>query len=445
MSENITENSRSDSIAEDILSFSRDSLLVNLRFLDSALSRLPFQKYSGSYATDGYKLYFDPRHVLKTYREEQTLPARNCLHVILHCVFQHICIPDDAFSDSRHRRLWDISCDIAVEYTISVLDLKLLEFKNRNRQARIFSSLLEKIDILTCEKLYRYMLKSRPDEEELTALETLFHVDDHGKWRLSAPPLTDIWQGVSRRMQVDMETFTRQQAGSAGALMQNLRETNREISDYAAFLRKFATRGDGMKLDPDEFDYTLYSYGMQLSGGKVPLIEQTEYRDPMRIRDIAIAIFAHDILTQEKVRLFLLNTWDILHSTESFSSRVRLHVLLPSKSDVPGEDASYVGVLKTIEDRVITSTEEMREFVAGLTVPDAHGYDFRPVFDRVSYLNRIHTFKNLRGVLVLTEDVGSFPSVMPAFPGAFIFVNNDYSVPDVPPWAIRLVLQSDEI
>jgi len=48
-------------------------------------------------------------------------------------------------------------------------------------------------------------------------------------------------------------------------------------------------------------------------------------------------------------------------------------------------------------------------------------------------------------VLILTEDVGAFPSVMPAFPGAFIFVNNDYSVPDVPPWAIRLVLQSDEI
>ncbi len=445
MADNAVNKTNTESLADEILGFSRDSLLVNLRFLDSALNRLGFQSYSGTYATDGYRLFYDPRHVLKTYRAEQTLPARNCLHVILHCVFQHICIPDDAYSDTKKRRLWDISCDIASEYTISVLGLQMLACRDQNRQERVFSSLLSNIDILTCEKLYRYFIKAEPDEEELSAYETLFHVDEHDRWRLSAPPLNDIWQGVSRRMQVDMETFTRQSTGGAGALMQNLKETNREVSDYAAFLRKFATRGDGMKLDPDEFDYTLYSYGMQISGGKIPLIEQTEYRDPMRVRDVAIAIFAHDILTQEKIRLFLINTWDILHSTESFSSKARLHVLLPSKSDIPGEDASYVGVLKTIETHVIESTEQMLEFVSGLTVPDAHGYDFRPVFDRVSYLNRIHRFKNLRGVLILTEDVGVFPSVMPAFPGAFIFVNNDYSVPDVPPWAIRLVLQSDEI
>ena len=445
MVDNFADNMNIGAIADDILSFSRDSLLVNLRFLDSALSRLVFQTYSGTYATDGYKLFYDPRHVLRTYRDEQTLPARNCLHVMLHCVLQHICVPDEAFSDPKRRRLWDISCDIASEYTINALGLAMLACRDQNRQARIFLSLLEKIDMLTCEKLYRHMLKTEPDEEELKALETLFRVDDHSRWRLSAPPLTDIWQSVSRRMQVDMETFTRQRSESAGALILNLKETNREISDYAAFLRKFATRGDGMKLDPDEFDYTLYSYGMQISGGRIPLIEQTEYRDPMRVRDIAIAIFAHDILTQEKVRLFLMNTWNILHSTESFSSKIRMHVLLPSKSDIPGEDATYIGVLKTIEDRVITSTDEMNEFVAGLTIPDAHGYDFRPVFDRVSYLNKIHRFINLRGVLILTEDVGAFPPVMPAFPGAFIFVNNDYSVPDVPPWAIRLVLQSDEI
>ena len=214
MAEHAVNKSNTESLADEILSFSRDILLVNLRFFDSALSRLEFRAYTGTYATDGHKLYYDPRHVLRTYRDEQTLPSRNCLHVILHCVFQHICIPDDAFSDEKKRRLWDIACDIASEYTISVLDLQAFSCRDCNRQARVFSRLLEKIDMLTCEKLYRHLVKTSPDEEELASYEALFRVDDHSMWRLSAPPLSGIWQGVSRRMQVDMETFTRQRSES---------------------------------------------------------------------------------------------------------------------------------------------------------------------------------------------------------------------------------------
>lgn len=434
-----------EAVAADILNFSRDTLLVNLRFLDSALNRLKPTPYSGTYAADGHSLLYDPRHVIETYKEEQTLPARNFLHSVLHCVFQHICVPEEAFKDPAKRRLWDIACDMACEYTISGMHLPALASSYQNRQDRVFSELVEKIDSLTAEKLYRYFVKTTPDDEGLTAFESLFKVDDHSLWTCGNEELKSLWKDISLRMQVDMETFTRQQGENADALFLNLRETNRTVSDYAGFLKKFATRTDGMKLDPDEFDYALYSYGMQLSGGRYPMIEETEYRDPMRIRDIAIAIFAHDILTQEKVRLFLLDTWEILHSTETFSSKVRLHVLLPSKSDIPGEDVSYFGVLGSIEDNIITNSDQMREFVSGLTIPDAHGYDFRPVFDRVSGLVRSHNFINLRGLLILTEDEGRFPPVMPAFPGAFIFVNNDYSVPSVPPWAVRLVLQSDEL
>ena len=434
--------SRTDALAAEVLTFSRDTLLVNLRFLDAALDRLPFISYSGTMKTDGQGLYYDPRFVLKAYKNEQSLPTRHCLHVIFHCVFGHLSLPGGL--SSSQRRFWNLAADIAGEYTISCLNLQAAASQDQNRMERVFAKLLERTDILTCEKIYKCLLKTAPDEEELEAWENLFKVDDHGAWYGTNEEIEAAWKGISHRMQIDMETFTRQQGNRAGALLLNLKEVNRQVSDYDGFIRKFATRSDGMKLNPDEFDYTLYSYGLQMSGGKVPLIEQTEYKDSMRVRDIALAIYAHDLLTPEKVKLFLLNTWDILHSTESFSSKVRLHILLPKK-DVTDDPASYIQVLSGIEDIVVSSGDEMREFVEGFTLPEAHGNDFRPVFDKVRDLSRTRAFKNLRGLLILTEDVGLFPASMPAFPGAFIFVNNDYSVPPVPAWAIRLVLQSDEL
>lgn len=54
-------------------------------------------------------------------------------------------------------------------------------------------------------------------------------------------------------------------------------------------------------------------------------------------------------------------------------------------------------------------------------------------------------FRDLRGMLYFTDGYGIFPSAMPAYETAFVFLNDSYDSPAVPPWAIRLVLQKDEI
>lgn len=61
-----------------------------------------------------------------------------------------------------------------------------------------------------------------------------------------------------------METFAKEKGDRAGGLMQNLREVNREKYDYAAFLKKFAVMNEAMKVNDDEFDYILYTYGLSL-------------------------------------------------------------------------------------------------------------------------------------------------------------------------------------
>ena len=109
-------------LAREVLTLSRNQLLVNLRFLDAALSRLePVEVPELTYATDGHYLAYDPIHVLKGYRSERTIPVRNYLHIVLHCVFRHMFV-----HTLVDHTAWDLACDIAVEYTITGLGLKAM-------------------------------------------------------------------------------------------------------------------------------------------------------------------------------------------------------------------------------------------------------------------------------------------------------------------------------
>ena len=58
-------------LALDVLHLSRNTLLVNLRFLDMALSRFEYVSYiESTYFTNGEFLIYNPQHVLKSYKTE---------------------------------------------------------------------------------------------------------------------------------------------------------------------------------------------------------------------------------------------------------------------------------------------------------------------------------------------------------------------------------------
>ncbi len=73
------------------------------------------------------------------------------------------------------------------------------------------------------------------------------------------------------------------------------------------------------------------------------------------------------------------------------------------------------------------------------------GSDFRPVFDYVDRLIERHEFQNLRGLIYFTDGQGTFPERAPDYETAFIFIEEGFDLPEVPPWAIRLVLREDEL
>ena len=55
-----------DKLARDVLILSRNTLLVNLRFLDAALSQFEFYPIDDStLLTDGKHILYNPSHILK--------------------------------------------------------------------------------------------------------------------------------------------------------------------------------------------------------------------------------------------------------------------------------------------------------------------------------------------------------------------------------------------
>ena len=73
------------------------------------------------------------------------------------------------------------------------------------------------------------------------------------------------------------------------------------------------------------------------------------------------------------------------------------------------------------------------------------GTDFRPVFTYVDKLVKNKEFSNLKGLIYFTDGKGVFPEKKPDYETAFVFVRDEYEIPEVPPWAIKLVLDKSEV
>ena len=423
-----TEN-RADALAGDVLTLARNTLLVNLRFLDAALSRFTTILRPGTtLATDGENLYYDTRHVLRTYQVERSAPARDQLHLLLHCVFRHM-FP----RGQKDRALWDLACDIAVEHAITGFGLLAVSAEREQKQKIITSRIQREMGMLTAEKIYRYLERKPYWLDEFENIPDLFLADDHSIWYEEGTVSEEtegFWRDVARRMQVDMETFARRQGDKAQAMMQNLREVNRVNFDYAGFLQKFASRGEVMKTDSEEFDYIFYTYGMSLYKN-MPLIEPLEFKEKKAVRDFVVAVDLCGAISVVQAKRFLRKVFEVFKANETASLKMRLHFLTCA-----GGDPEYT---------FIESQEDLEGFLAGLRSHYRQEADFRPVFVWTQDMLSRREFRNLKGLLYFTDGQGAFPPSKPNHEAAFVFVNDDYSTPDVPPWAVRLVLQGDEL
>ena len=421
------EYARAVELAGQTLALARNTLLIRLRFLDAAINRLQTAVHAEiAFASDGNCLYYEPFSLLKRYKEEPGAMNRDLLHVLLHSLLRH-----PWFHKERDRAVWDLACDVAVEVIAAELGFTA---GRDERQKSILAELHREVRPLTAEKIYRYYIKKNLSSGQLREIRKHFRVDDHGLWYQEggfnpAGGGDDTWAQIARRAQTDLQTFSRGRGEGAGGLVQNLTAVNRERYDYEAFLRKFAARQEEMKIDDEEFDYIFYTYGLKLYE-KMPLVEPLEYKEIKKIREFVIAIDTSGSVSGDLVQAFVQKTYNILQSTESFATKVHIRILQCDQ--------------EVREDVKITSAAEFDDYLKNMTLKGFSGTDFRPVFDHVEKLRRSREFTNLRGLIYFTDGLGTFPAQMPEYETAFIFLRED-DAPTVPPWAIKLVLEPEEL
>ena len=416
------------SLAGEVMRLAHDGILINMRFLDVALSKLKTvcREQTGAHLFDGSTLYYDPAHLLLQYQTAPHYAARLYLHTLLHCIFYH-----GRTTDKMNRAYWDLATDIAVEHTIVDMGLHLTELPSDDLLQNRLALLRKQAGGLTAEKLYRHFRIEEPSEKAVQEWHRLCHYDEHIYWdRREELELSQAeWRRISERIKADLKSFSRDR-NNAESIEQNLKEATRERYDYTDFLRKFMVMGETVQVNDDEFDYIYYTYGLQ-TYGNLPLVEPLEYKDSNKIRDFVIALDTSASCRGEIVQAFLQKTYNILQNGENFFTKINVHIL-QCDSEVR-------------QDTKITGREAFDDFLAHGKLTGFGSTDFRPVFDYVEKLREKQEFDNLKGLLYFTDGYGIYPERMPDYDVAFVFLHEDENAPKVPPWAIRIVLDEEAL
>ena len=173
---------RQAKLAKDIMILSRNTLLVNLRFLDVALSQFEYVPMeSDTMLTDGKHLLYHPPHVLENYKHAKEIPVRDYLHIVMHCIFRHMYM-----DPSLDRVYWDLACDIAVENAINELALTAVIAPRQESQASFIEAIKKSLKYVTTEKIYSYLKQTQEDRTRIAELRGLFYADNHEIWYMTA-------------------------------------------------------------------------------------------------------------------------------------------------------------------------------------------------------------------------------------------------------------------
>lgn len=436
-------------VASEVLNFSRQRTLVNMRFLEPAIRMLTespskcMRNRSYGMGTDGKNLYYNPEYVLRAYQKEKGFVSRMYLHLVVHGIFRHFFV-----NPQIEQRKWDLACDMATEYIIESWKLDFADISAGADEKRELDRIRKNVGLMNAEKIYGYLKKTK--ESEIDRLEKIFRRDDHSFWypetknrkdvipvksgqvnqnrevMFSNQKLEELWKQAAKKIQVDLETFMKSRSGEIGDFFVNLKLANRKKQDYSAFLRKFTRLGERMKINDEEFDYNFYTYGMQLYGN-MPLIELLEYKDVRVVKTFVTVIDTSGSVEEEKLRRFLEKTYQILKSGQKSEDRVNFHLI---QCDALVQ-----------KDVKITSEKELEQVMEDLTLYGRGGTDFRPAFEYIEELRKNGELTNLNGMLYFTDGMGVYPRKKPEYPVAFIYDSEVLDeIPEVPAWAIRYLM-----
>ena len=423
---------RAERLAEKVMNYSRDSILVNMRFLDVALSGLiPVQRMDiEGFASDGAKIYYNPLFLLKRYKEEPAFAVRMYLHILFHLIFSH------SFRfDRLDKEAFLLASDMAAEAAVLELAIPGTGLIRDEEKLRKLRAVKEEAGALTAEKIYRYIRNSGAGCKWQKELSELFFMDSHELWAEKEKLVISMeqWKKLSERVQADLKSFSRgkTRGGSKSeSLEKSLMEAVRDRQPYRELLRKFTVMNEDMQVNDDEFDYIYYTYGLSRYGN-MPLVEPLEYKDSRKIKEFVIAIDTSASCRGELVKSFVRSTYAILTGEETFFRKMNVHIIQCDH--------------EVRKDTKITSRDDLEYFLAHEKLTGFGSTDFRPVFSYVDELLKAGEFEKLKGLLYFTDGYGVYPGAMPPYDVMFVFPDNGDEGPEVPPWAVRVMLDDEEL
>lgn len=423
---------RLEAAGQHILINARNELYLHMRFLDVALSSLNYVMDDSiqTVATDGNLLYYHTRYLGACFRDNRKRVNRAYLHMVLHCLFCHV------FAQGKEEKVyWNLACDIAMESILDGLQIRCITTPVSWLRESTYKELRKKLKVLTAEGIYHVLLQECPTGKRLQDLVREFTVDDHRYWNHQqqnpkSEQQRDKWKDIREKMEMDLSSFSKEAVEADGNLRDQLKVANRESMDYRTFLRKFAVLREEAQVDPDQFDYIFYSFGLSMYGN-MPLIEPQETREVLKVEEFAVVLDTSMSCSGDLIRGFLQETYGILCEQESFFRHMNIHIIQCDE--------------KVQSDVKITTGEELQDYMEHMEIRGGGGTDFRPAFAYVDELCRKKEFENLKGLLYFTDGFGKYPGRMPRYQTAFIFIDEEQSDLNVPPWAMKLVLDRDEL
>lgn len=414
-----------------ILELVKNELYIDFRYLDIALSALTLTPNETllSTATDGISLFFPPEQILRVFRSNPLFLNRAVLHSVFHCIFRHLWI-----RGNRDESLWNLACDITVEWIIDSFEKKSVNRALSGIRTNIYNDFRQYNIPVTAANIYRYLLPDVSENtERLNQLLAEFFTDDHRFWPKdpsaypSAAKAGQSWDKISRRMEQELNLQGNDSASGVNAMQTQIKEGKSRRS-YKDFLRKFTVLQEELHCDYDEFDLNYYSYGLRLYKN-MPLIEPLESREVMKISEFVIVIDTSYSTNGTLVQKFLEETFQIIQERDSFFHKSQIRIIQCDN--------------QVHSDTIIKNSEDIIKLLHNFELIGGGGTDFRPAFSYINKLLEAGEFQNLKGVLYFTDGKGIFPAKRPPYETAFLFLE-EKEHPDVPAWAMKLILHEED-
>ena len=358
------------------------------------------------------KSLFSPEYVVEVFSIEPAKVRRGILHTMLHCLYLH------PFRENSSP-YWHLACDMAVEQIIcreesSRLDVHRSEVYNRCMEilgSRPRSA--EEICRMGEEGAFPY---------PIAQMEAAFFLDDHRLWQHAEEQ--EKWEHLLTYTVGAKKKGGGIRGNSPGKSSFSLENPTAGAYDYSKFLQQFSVPREEMELDMDSFDYIYYNLGLNMYGN-MPLLEPLEYREGHKLEQLVIAIDTSGSCSPQVVASFLGETYSILSRKENFFRTMEVMLV---QCDCLVQSAV-----------LIHSREEWMNYSREITISGRGGTDFTPVFRFVEERQREGMLRNLKALLYFTDGDGCYPRVQPLYETAFVFLEENEHIRQVPPWA-RILL-----